>query len=127
MECEILIGSSVSIAQGLNAHANQILKCFPTLFLVHEIQSASKISKLIMFFPCTKEVLCHCAEVAKAFQCCSYRLYFLHYDWELEISHQKKQSTLMKPEKLAECHQTLSSRVGSGNKTNALLSGAMHC
>ena len=37
----------------------------------------------------TKEVLCHCAEVAKDIWCCNYGLCFLHWDWQLENSPQK--------------------------------------
>ena len=73
LECEILIGSSVSIAQGLNTHAKQTLKCFPTQFLVQEILPVSKKYRSYNYaLSLAQKVLCHRAKVAKAFQCCKY-------------------------------------------------------
>ena len=47
--------------------------------------------------------------------------------YQFATIHTVNYEFLIKPEESAKCHQTLSSQVGSENKTNALLSQAMHC
>ena len=64
-----------------------------------------------------KKVLSHHAEVAKDFRSCNLRLCFLQCDWRLENSPQRA-ILLMKPDGLVECHQTLSSLVGSGHESS---------
>ena len=64
-----------------------------------------------------KKVLCHRVEVVKNFRCCTTDCVFCNVIGGCKIVRQK-QSTLMKPEGSAGCHQTLSSRVGSGHETS---------
>ena len=60
-----------------------------------------------------KKVLCHCAEVAKAFQCCNYRLCSLQCDWQKEISHQKA----IKVNEARGISPMSPDQMGSGHKT----------
>ena len=54
---------------------------------------------------CTKKVPCHCAEVAKNFQCCNHIFVFCNVIGGWKILR-RKQSMLKKPE-LVKCHQIL--------------------
>ena len=56
---------------------------------------------------CASKVLCHHAEVAKAFQCATTDYIFCNVICGWKIIP-RKQSMLTKLKELAECHQTLS-------------------
>ena len=66
---------------------------------------------------CARKVLCHHAEVAKAFQCATTDHISCNVisGWKIIP---RKQSMLTKLKELAERHQTHSSQVGSGYKTS---------
>ena len=67
--------------------------------------------KLITNFR-TKKVLCHHVEVVKNFRCCTTGCVFP----AIRLV-ERKQPILMKPDRLVERHQTLSSLVGSQHNT----------
>ena len=69
--------------------------------------------KLITTLMCPKKLVSASAKVAKAFRNATIECVF----WNMIGGISGKQSTFMKPEKLAQHHQTLSSWVESGYKT----------
>ena len=69
---------------------------------------------------CAKKVLCHRAEVANDFQCCTTDCVFCNVIGGGKFLS-RKSSTLMKPDGLVEHHQTLSSHGwGLGTRLNQI-------